>query len=102
MPTFSYEAMNQAGQEIKDEVEAVSTEDALAKIRNLGFFPTRIREKGGVKAKARTPGKKRGGAGFGFVSTKAITQFTQIQTAYQASLATGSRLLSLSFLDFLR
>ena len=33
---------------------------------------------------------------------QAITQFTQIQTAYQASLATGSRLLSLSFLDFLR
>ncbi|UCG31932.1 MAG: hypothetical protein JSU68_09725 [Phycisphaerales bacterium] len=33
---------------------------------------------------------------------EAITQFTQIQTAYQAALATGSRLLSLSFLDFLR
>ena len=33
---------------------------------------------------------------------EAITRFTQIQTAYQASLATGSRLLSLSFLDFLR
>jgi flagellar hook-associated protein 3 FlgL len=33
---------------------------------------------------------------------EAITQFTQIQTAYQAALTTGSRLLSLSFLDFLR
>ena len=42
MPTFAYEAMNQAGQEVKDEIDAASTEDALAKIRNLGYFPTRI------------------------------------------------------------
>lgn len=33
---------------------------------------------------------------------EAITEFTQIQTALQASMLTGSRLLSLSFLDFLR
>ena len=87
MPTFSYEAMNQAGQEIKDEVEAVSTEDALAKIRNLGYFPTRIREKGGTRAKARTPGKKRGGVGFGHVSAKAVTEFTrQLSTLQDAGL----------------
>ena len=46
MATFTYEAMNQAGQEVKDELEALSSEDALSKIRNLGYFPTRIREKG--------------------------------------------------------
>ena len=40
MPAYAYEAMNQAGQEVKDEIEAISTEDALAKIRNLGYFPT--------------------------------------------------------------
>ena len=50
MAKFAYEAMNQAGQEVKDEIEAGSSEDALAKIRNLGYFPTRIREKGGSKA----------------------------------------------------
>lgn len=44
--TFAYEAMDQSGGEVKDEMEATSTEDALAKIRNLGYFPTRIREKG--------------------------------------------------------
>ena len=32
----------------------------------------------------------------------AITEFTQLQTALEASMLTGSRLLSLSFLDFLR
>ena len=46
MPKFQYQAMNQAGKEIKDEIEAPSTEEALAKIRSLGFFPTKIREKG--------------------------------------------------------
>ena len=44
--------MNQAGQQVKDEIEAGSSEDALARIRNLGYFPTRIREKGGSKGKA--------------------------------------------------
>ena len=40
MPTFQYEAMNQAGQEVKEEIDAATTEDALAKIRTLGYFPT--------------------------------------------------------------
>ena len=65
MPTFAYEAMNQSGQEVKDEIEAASSEDALAKIRNLGYFPTRIREKGGTKSKAASTKKK--GAGLDFV-----------------------------------
>jgi type IV pilus assembly protein PilC len=87
MPTFAYEAMNQAGQEVRDEIEAVTTEDALAKIRNLGYFPTRIREKGGARAKARTPTKKRTSAGFGRVSSKAVTEFTrQLSTLQDAGL----------------
>ena len=88
MATFTYEAMNQAGQEVKDEIEAPSAEDALAKIRNLGFFPTRLREKGGTKAKAATGGKKKS-AGFsiGRVSTKQITLFTrQLSTLQDAGL----------------
>ena len=61
MPTYAYEAMNQAGHEVKDEIEANTTEDALAKIKSLGYFPTKIREKGGTKAKASG---KRKGTGF--------------------------------------
>ena len=49
MPKFVYEAMNQTGQEVKDEIEAQSTEDALAKIRTLGYYPTKLRQKGGKK-----------------------------------------------------
>ena len=88
MATFAYEASNQAGQEVKDEIEAVSTEDALTKIRNLGYFPTRIREKGGAKTKAISTGKnKTARTGFGWVSTKAITQFTrQLSTLQDAGL----------------
>jgi type IV pilus assembly protein PilC len=89
MGTFTYEAMNQAGQEVKDEIDAPSAEDALAKIRNLGFFPTRIREKGGVRAKAAAGPKKKSSAGFmiGKVSTKNITQFTrQLSTLQDAGL----------------
>ncbi|RME40250.1 MAG: type II secretion system F family protein, partial [Planctomycetota bacterium] len=87
MPTYAYEAMNQAGQEVKDEIEAASTEDALSKIRNLGYFPTRIREKGG-KAKTTTAKKKKG-AGFtlGRINPKTITQITrQLSTLQDAGL----------------
>lgn len=87
MATFAYEAMNQAGQEVKDEIEAVTSEDALAKIRNLGYFPTRIREKGGAKAKAAAPRKKAGGFSFGRVSANQVTQLTrQLSTLQDAGL----------------
>ena len=88
MATFSYEAMNQAGQEVKDEIDAASSEDALAKIRNLGYFPTRIREKGGTKAKAAAGPKKKGtGFAIGKVKTKQITEVTrQLSTLQDAGL----------------
>ena len=89
MPTFVYEAMNPAGQEVKDELEALSNEDALAKIRNLGYFPTRIREKGGTKAKATAAGRKKKGRSFsiGRVKNKVLTQVTrQLSTLQDAGL----------------
>jgi len=88
MPTFAYEAMNSAGQEVKDEIEAGSSEDALAKIRNLGYFPTRIREKGGTKQRAAAGPKKKGtGFSIGKVKTKQITQVTrQLSTLQDAGL----------------
>ncbi len=87
MATFAYEAMNQAGREVKDEIDAASSEDALAKIRSLGYFPTRIREKGTSKTKAAATGKKRKVGGFGKVKTKMLTQFTrQLSTLQDAGL----------------
>jgi type IV pilus assembly protein PilC len=90
MATYAYEAMNQGGQQVKDEIEASSSEDALSKIRNLGYFPTRIREKGGSKAKAAGVRKKKKGGGFSFgmkVNQKLITNVTrQLSTLQDAGL----------------
>jgi type IV pilus assembly protein PilC len=88
MATYVFEAMNQAGQEVKDEIDANSTEDALAKIRNLGFFPTRIRERGGSKSKAAArPGHRVRRFSFGRVRVKQMTQFTrQLSTLIDAGL----------------
>src|SRR6266513_5435057 len=49
MPTYAFEAMNSSGQEVKDEIDASTSEEAIAKIRGKGFFPTKVREKAGKK-----------------------------------------------------
>ncbi len=51
MPTFTYEAMNSVGQPTKGEVVANSAEDAIAKVRGMGHFPTKIKEKSVFSAK---------------------------------------------------
>ncbi|HSW45883.1 MAG TPA: type II secretion system F family protein [Phycisphaerae bacterium] len=94
MSKFLYEAMNQSGQEVKDEIEALSTEEALAKIRGLGYYPTKLRQKGGKKAAkgaaaAAGPGarKRKSVSGIGKVKVKEITQFTrQLSTLQDAGL----------------
>ncbi len=88
MAVFQYEAMNQAGQEVKDNIDASSAEDALEKIRNLGLFPTRIREKGGRKKGGAAGKKKKGGSiTIGKAKVKHVTQFTrQLATLQDAGL----------------
>ncbi len=91
MPIYQYEAMNAAGQEDKGEIEALNTEEAIAKIREQGLFPTKVREKSGKRkagASAAGPAKKPAGAGgFGRVSKKKLTQFTrQLATLQEAGL----------------
>ena len=54
MPTFQYEALNEAGKPVKNTISASTTEEAIARIRSQGFFPTSVREQK-VK-KAKTPG----------------------------------------------
>ena len=86
MPKFTFEAMNNQGQAIKDEVDAASTEDAIAKIRSQGYFPTNVREKGGQK-KGGAGGKKKQPFTIGGVSPKQLTTFTrQLSTLQDAGL----------------
>lgn len=87
MPIFQYSALDSQGVEIKDEVEALSQKEAISKIRNMGYFPTKVSGRGAKKTGAKAAGpKKRRGAG-GKVKVKAITQFArQLSTLQDAGL----------------
>ncbi len=91
MPTFQYEAMNSVGQAVKGDVEANSSEDAISKIRGMGHFPTKIKERRaprkaptGVPTRVGAPTRHRR---VGSVSRKLLTQFTrQLSTLQDAGL----------------
>jgi len=88
MPTFQYSALDAQGVEIKDEIDALSQKEAISKIRNLGYFPTKVRTHGAAKKAAAGVArpKKRRGAG-GKVKVKAITNFArQLSTLQDAGL----------------
>ncbi|UCC98788.1 MAG: type II secretion system F family protein [Phycisphaerales bacterium] len=89
MPVFQYSALDSQGVEIKDEVDALSQKEAISKIRNMGYFPTKVSARGAAKkagAKAAAGPAKRRGAG-GKVKIKAITQFArQLSTLQDAGL----------------
>jgi type IV pilus assembly protein PilC len=91
MPLFKYEALDSQGVAIKNEVEALSQKEAVSKIRNMGYFPTKVLavgagKKAGVAAGAVAKPKKRRGAG-GKVKLKYITQFArQLSTLQDAGL----------------
>jgi type II secretory ATPase GspE/PulE/Tfp pilus assembly ATPase PilB-like protein len=55
MPTFKFEAMDTAGGEVKDTVEAATEEEAQQKIRQMGYFVTRLTKVAAKKAGAARP-----------------------------------------------
>ena len=61
MATFTYEALNNVGQSVKGEVDAGSSEEAIAKVRAMRNFPTKIKERAGSAGK-KGPAKQ-GAAG---------------------------------------
>ena len=92
MPTYMYEAMNSVGQAVKGSVDASSNEEAIAKIRQMGNFPTKIKEKStGPKATggggAGTTGSRGPSRKVGKIKVKLLTQFTrQLSTLQDAGL----------------
>ncbi len=95
MPTYQFEAMDDAGKEIKDTIDAATQEEAQQLIRQKGFFVTKISERakgGAAKAKAkRTQQRRRSGKKKSFtigkVSNKNLTTFTrQFSTLQDAGL----------------
>src|SRR5215469_2515753 len=90
MPTYKYEAMDTSGGEVKDSVEALSEDEAQQKIRQMGYFVTKITEMAGTVKKGKKKSfKKKKGYTFtiGGVSSKKLCTFTrQFSTLQDAGL----------------
>jgi type IV pilus assembly protein PilC len=93
MATFKFEALDTAGTEVKDSVQALSEDEAQQKIRQMGYFVTKITEVGEArkkkdkKAEGRK-GKKKGQTfAIGGCSNKQLCTFTrQFSTLQDAGL----------------
>ncbi len=90
MPTFKFEALDTAGAEVKDAVEASNEEEASQKIKAMGYFVTKltaVQAKGGGKKGKKKAGKSRKTFTIGGVSQKMLTIFTrQFSTLQDAGL----------------
>jgi type IV pilus assembly protein PilC len=83
--------MDTAGAEVKDSVEAVNEEEAQQKIRQMGYFVTKITEQTGGKKDKKKKGGRKGKKGkvftIGGVNQKALVTFTrQFSTLQDAGL----------------
>lgn len=102
MPKFSYVAMDSRGKETKGTLEVTNQNEAIGRLKEMGFFPTKVvevektkQDKGETKSKTKKAGKK-GGAGNinikipgfgGRVKSKTLTAFTrQLATLVDAGL----------------
>mgnify|MGYP000930026335 CR=1 FL=1 len=89
MPVFQYTALDAKGNEVKAEIEALSSKEAISKIRSKGLFPTKVQAQGAAKkakaAEAAAPRRRRSG---GKVKSKKVMQFArQLATLQDAGLA---------------
>src|SRR5438445_510800 len=67
MPTYKFEAMDTTGSEVKDSIDALNEEEAQQKIKQMGYFVTKLTAmgaggKGKGKEKAQTLKRKIVGA----------------------------------------
>ncbi len=91
MPVFRFEAMDSGGKAVKSEIEAASSEEAINKVRAMGYYPTKVAEKGGRRGAKSAGGadaaRPRPTGAVGRVSAKMLTQFTrQLATLQDAGL----------------
>lgn len=90
MPTFDYVALDSKQKTRKGSVEATSSQEAIAKIKEQGFQPTQVTQQAAKKQAEEAPKKKKrkgGGFSIGRVSTKHLTVFTrQLSTLQDAGL----------------
>ena len=69
MPKFSYVAMDSRGKETKGTLDVANQNEAIGRLKEMGYFPTKVtqvdasKEKGAAKAKSSSGAKggKKGG-----------------------------------------
>ncbi len=90
MPSYKFEAMDTAGEEVKDQIEATNEEEAQQKIKQMGYFVTKLTQVGaaGTKGKKKKKtGRSRKTFTIGGVSNKMLCLFTrQFSTLQDAGL----------------
>src|SRR5881392_2624280 len=104
MPKFNYVAMDSRGKETKGTLEVANQNEAISRLKEMGYFPTKVieaeksKEKPDKKTKgaaADAKGKKKGGFNIniripgldGKVKPKVLTTFTrQLATLVDAGL----------------
>src|SRR6188508_947978 len=105
MPKFNYVAMDSRGKETKGTLDVANQNEAIGRLKEMGYFPTKVvqvdasKEKGAPKGKAPASGKggKKGGLSpsinikipglSGRVKPKVLTVFTrQLATLVDAGL----------------
>jgi type IV pilus assembly protein PilC len=80
MGSFTFEAVDGKGNKVKKDVDASDRDDAMAKIKQMGLFPTKVKEKEAAPTAnvAASTGKKKGKVlAIGGVSMRSLTTFTQ-------------------------
>ena len=91
MAVFEYEAMNAEGKAVVDQVDARNNDEAIAKIRQMNLFPTRVTEKKAAKGAVGGGGSRRvrkKAFVIGGVRAKQLTLFTrQLSTLTDAGIA---------------
>ena len=102
MPKFSYVAMDSRGKEAKGTLEVANQTEAITRLKEMGYFPTKVMEadkaekaSGAKKSKGAEKPKGKSKANFniripglgGRVKTKVLTTFTrQLATLVDAGL----------------
>ena len=87
MPLFEYIALDSQGVEVKDEIEALSEKEAISRIRNLGYFPTKVKSKVAARKSAAVAKPKARRGSLAKVKVKYVTEFCrQLSTLQDAGL----------------
>jgi type IV pilus assembly protein PilC len=88
MSVFQYVALDSRGVEVKDEIEALSEKEAITKIRNMGYFPTKVHTKARAESAGRAVTRLRARRGAGAkVKVKYVARFArQLSTLQNAGM----------------